>query len=573
MGGTAQNRTSPERRGAARPAVLYLVPAAATAAAILAWELGWFPFPEHPFISVLGLALTAIAGAAVAIAWKRETSSRNEERHSLEVERAFHLQALAQLHEAVVGVGPDFVIRAWNQAAERVYGYTAAEAVGRHVREIMVTEKPDGGTIDDLVEQLRREMRVTTVARRRRKDGTWFDAELSISAILDESGRVLGYAGVHRDATEVRRDEAAMRAAKAEVELFMSRAPAGLFRLDAQGKLVFLNEMLCVMTGLPPERIAAGGPGWMDAVHPEDRARVSAAWDEAWRHGRTFRTEFRFGTEDEVTWVLATAMALLDAEGGHAGVVGVVTDVTGARRMQERLSQAERLASIGTLASGMAHEINNPLACVLSSLAFASEQTAARPDLREVGDALAEAREAAERVARIVRELQAFSGARGERERLDLRGAVKEALALVPEAMRRRARVALDLDPVPVVEACPQAVPRVLYHLLANAFQAVPEERAGQGEVRAATSTAADGSAVVEIRDDGRGIPAEHLRHVFDPFFTTSESGKGAGLGLAVCYGLVSAMAGELEVESAGGKGTVFRLRLPPAGTSAALSP
>ncbi len=547
---------------------MYLLPvlAVAIAASFLAHELRRLPFPElHPLLASLGAALTAIAGAAAVIACRREAGRRDEERRSMKVERAFHLQALAQLHDAVVGVGPDFVIRAWNEAAERTYGYTAAEAVGRHVREILITEMPDGGGIDDLIERLRRDSRVTTVARRRRKDGSWFDAEVGISTILDEAGRVAGYVGVHRDITSRRRDEAAMRAAKAEIELLTSRAPAGLFQLDAQGNLVFLNEMLCITTGLPPDRLAGDGEAWIDAVHPDDRARVAAAWREAWCEGRAFRAEFRFGAGEDVTWVLATTMVLHDADGARAGAVGVVTDVTEARRVQERLSQAERLASVGTLASGMAHEINNPLACVLSSLTFAADEVAARPELRDAADALAEAQEAAGRMARILRELQAFAASREERERLDLRGAVQEALALIPEALSRRARVALDIGPVPAVEASRQQVQRVLQHLLANAFQAVPDERAGQGEVRAVTRTAPDGRAVVEIRDDGRGIPAEHLRRIFDPFFTTREVGEGTGLGLAVCHGLVSAMAGELEVESAEGKGTTFRVLLPVA--------
>ncbi len=478
-------------------------------------------------------------------------------------ERAFLLKAFAQLNDTVVVTDPDFVIRAWNGAAERMYGYQADEVIGKRVSDVIVTEIPGGGDTETLLRRMRDEKRVALVARRRRKNGSWFDADISITAVEDESGRVIGYVGVQRDVTERRLREEEIRAAHAQIELLTSRAPAGIIQTDARGKLVFLNEMICVLSGLPPERLM--GSGWLDAVHPEDRGRVAAEWKASWAEGGAFRSEFRFGTGDDVAWVFATAMTLHDDKGDRAGMVGVVTDVTEARRMQERLSKAERLGSLGTLASGMAHEINNPLSCVMSSLSFASEELAARPELREEADALAEAGDAAKRVARIVGELQAFSEARNEVERLDLREAVKEALALVPEAEQKRARVVLDLGEVPPVEGSMRQAQRVLYHLLRNAFQAVPDERAGEGEVRAATRIAPDGRAVVEIGDDGRGIPAEHLHRIFDPFFTTRRVGEGTGLGLSVCHGLVSAMDGEMEVESAEGSGTTFRVLLPAA--------
>jgi len=224
------------------------------------------------------------------------------------------------------------------------------------------------------------------------------------------------------------------------------------------------------------------------------------------------------------------------------------------------------MASLGTLASGMAHEVNNPLATVLANVSFAAEQLAGRPDLADAAAALDEARQACDRVARIVRELLAFSETRDESQRLDLCEAAREALERVPAELRKRGRTELALDPAPRVLASPSQVERVLLHLLTNAFQSIPEARAGAGMVRLSTGAGTDGRARVEIRDDGVGIPPDHLAHIFDPFFSTRGVGEGTGLGLAVCHGLVSALSGELEVESTPGKGSLFRVVLPPAG-------
>jgi PAS domain S-box-containing protein len=515
-----------------------------------------------PSLVVVAIVASVAGAAAARLARARRRRGGEPEPRDAEAGRAFQALALSRLGEAVVGVDTSFAIRAWNQAAERLYGWTAAEVVGRSVHDVFPTETPDGGGTREIAERLAALRQVHTAARRRRKDGTWFDAEISIAAVEDGRGRVTGWVGIHRDVTEQKRREEAIRAAEAKIDLLTSVAPAGIFQTDGRGSLTFVNDQLCALTGLPPERLRRG---WLRAIHRGDRARVAREWKEAWAQGRAFRAELRFGRGDDVTWVYVCAMPLRNAEGGTRGGVGVVTDVTEARRVKERLACAERLASLGTLSSGMAHEVNNPLASVMANLSFIAAEVQGRDELADAADAAREAQGAAARVARIVRELQAVAGPRGEAGPLDLRAAVHGALEIVPEALKRRAGLALDLGEVPPVAASEQQAERILYHLLANAFQAIPDERAGRGEVRARTRTAPDGRAVVEIEDDGRGIAAEHLHRIFDPFFTTRAVGQGTGLGLSVCHGLVRVLEGEMEVESRLGKGSTFRVVLPAA--------
>jgi len=522
------------------------------------------PYPElHPWMAGGGALLALALSVGLLVRRKRQLRREAEQRRLLHAERDLQAHALANLCDAVVITDAGFRLRAWNQAAERMYGHAAAEVLGRRLEEVFVSELAGGGDTAELMARVRREGRVQIDARRRRKDGSWIEVRLLVSRVLGERGEDEAFVGVHRDITEERKHEEAMRAAQAQIDLLTSRAPAGIFQYDVTEKLVFLNEMLCVMTGLPPERLL--GDGWLPAVHPADQRRVVAAWRGAMAQNAVFRAEFRIGLGGEPTWVHATAMQVHDDEGRSTGVVGVMTDVGETRRLKEQLGKAERIASLGTLATGMAHEVNNPLACVTSSLAYAAEEVAGKKELREVSEALADAQHAAHRVASIIRELHAFSETREEVGRVDLAEAAQGALQLLPEALRRSAVAQVVAPGAPAAQVSRQQLQRVLTKLLENAFQAIPEDRAGRGQVRVSARSAAEGRVELDVEDDGRGIPAEQMARIFDPFFTTRQVGQGTGLGLAVCHALVGAMGGEIEVESEVGRGTRFRLLLPAA--------
>ncbi len=528
-------------------------------------ELASLPYPElHPWVAAVGMLLTLGLSVGLVVRWKRQVRRRLGERQVLDAERDLQAQALASLYDAVVITDPEFRIRAWNRAAERMYGYSRAEVLGRTLGEVFETELAGGGGgTEELMERVQREGRVQIDGRRKRKDGSWVEVRLLVNRVVDAQGRALAYIGVHRDVTEERRHEEAIRTAEAQIELLTSRAPAGIFQYDQAEKLVFLNEMLCVMTGLPPERLLVDG--WLPAVHPSDQRRVVAAWRSAMSGDAVFRAEFRIGLGGEPSWVHATAMQMHDDEGRPTGVVGVMTDVSETRHLEEQLGKAERMASLGTLATGMAHEVNNPLACVTSSLAFAAAEVAGKEELREVGEALADAQHAAQRVALIIRELHAFAETREEVGRVDLAEAAQGAIQLLPEALRRSAVAEVEAPGAPAAQVSRQQLQRVLTKLLENAFQAIPEDRAGRGRVRVSARNAVAGRVSLDVEDDGRGIPAEQRTRIFDPFYTTRQVGQGTGLGLAVCHALVSAMGGEIEVESEVGRGTRFRLLLPAA--------
>jgi signal transduction histidine kinase/ligand-binding sensor domain-containing protein len=233
---------------------------------------------------------------------------------------------------------------------------------------------------------------------------------------------------------------------------------------------------------------------------------------------------------------------------------------------------AERMASIGTLAAGVAHEINNPLAFLCANVDFALQELrdVSTPfDASRVGEivsALSEASEGAQRVKVIVRDLKTFSRAEaGPPTSVDVRAVFETALNLSRNTLTQRARLVTDLQPVPPVRGEEGRLAQVLVNLLVNAAQAVAPGAADRNEIHARCLTAEDGWILAEVRDTGSGIAPENLQRIFDPFFTTKPVGVGTGLGLSICHGLISAMGGTIQVESAVGKGTTFRIRLPRA--------
>jgi PAS domain S-box-containing protein len=239
------------------------------------------------------------------------------------------------------------------------------------------------------------------------------------------------------------------------------------------------------------------------------------------------------------------------------------------RRSESQLLVSDRLASVGTLAAGVAHEINNPLAVVSTALEWTARQLAAAGDnplARKLTDPLRDAREAAERVRMIVRDLKVFSRPDVERlEVLDVRGVLETTLRMAGNEIRHRARVVRDYAPVPLVLANEARLGQVLLNLVVNAAQAIPEGMAESNEIRLVTRTDPGGRAIIEIHDTGVGMSPETLRRAFNPFFTTKPVGQGTGLGLAICRGIVAALGGEIQVESERGRGSCFRVLLPSA--------
>jgi C4-dicarboxylate-specific signal transduction histidine kinase len=261
--------------------------------------------------------------------------------------------------------------------------------------------------------------------------------------------------------------------------------------------------------------------------------------------------------------------------------LAVVRDVSAARALyttvrqrdeaeaRARLTTTERLASLGTLAAGIAHEINNPAAWIRANTDFVIEQLSAdtpRANQAELLDTLAQTREGADRICRIVDDMRSMSrGAPDLPQPIDPQRALERILRLAQSELTSRALVEVAHQPMPTVLATDVELGQVFLNLLVNAVQALPPEQAREASAIAVRSaTDARGWAVIEIEDNGCGISRDVAKHVFTPFFTTKPPGVGRGLGLSICHTIVTGLGGTLDFRSAQRLGTIFRVTLPP---------
>lgn len=252
---------------------------------------------------------------------------------------------------------------------------------------------------------------------------------------------------------------------------------------------------------------------------------------------------------------------------GAPAVLAIARDVTGRANLQAQLAHADRLTALGSLAAGVAHEINNPLAFASLGLdAVEKFITRAIPDEAQRREALAliaDVRFGADRVAGIVRDLKAFSRPSDDQiGPVDITAVLKSVERMVAREIRPRAVFSLELPPLPPILGNVARLEQVFVNLLLNAAQAMSEGGA-TNLVAVRGQHTPDGTVEIEVRDNGPGMTKETLERIFEPFFTTKPVGVGMGLGLSVCHGIVTQLGGTITIESELGRGTVARVTLP----------
>ena len=306
----------------------------------------------------------------------------------------------------------------------------------------------------------------------------------------------------------------------------------------------------------------------LELIHPDDRATVIARVQAAMREGQVADPrEERFLRKDG-SWFLAEVTGMPLVFEGESAIFALVRDVSERLEMQRRIMQADRMASLGTLAAGVAHEINTPLSYILHNLSFvrARLDSDAHAEDRELIGALRDAEEGGHRVRQIVRALTVFARDDGDiRRRVDVTRAVRSAIQMARGEVRHRARLVEDLADVPSVVGDDLRIGQVVVNLLKNAAQAIPAGSPEMNEVAVRVFAAGDGRVTIQVSDTGIGIAPELRGRMFDPFFTTKPVGEGTGLGLSICHGIVTALGGEILVDSEPGQGSTFRVLLPAA--------
>jgi PAS domain S-box-containing protein len=399
-----------------------------------------------------------------------------------------------------------------------------------------------------------------------------------VTPIRDAEGEVTGGLAVVQDVTEQRAAQNALARSEANFRALIENAPDAVGVFGKQGEHLYMNPTLAKFVGFEREELI--GRSVRECIHPDDRAMFDDRNARRERGEALGPTEYRLVHKDGRTLYAEIISMKVQFNGGPA-VLCMMRDLSERKQLQLQLLQSDRLAAVGMLAAGIAHEINNPLAYVMANLEVIARHSlpemtrlassdVERERIERVAEMIGQVRHGAERMRRIVRDVKTFARPDDDsREPIEVAGVLDAALQLVAHDLRQRGHLVRDFAPVPKVEASESRLGQVFLNLLVNALQALPETGDQEVRVRVSAPDATDAEegqwVLVEVSDTGDGIPADVLPRVFDPFFTTKPIGVGTGLGLFVCHGIVTSLGGTLEIQSEPGKGTRVSVRLPAA--------
>ncbi len=476
--------------------------------------------------------------------------------------------------DAVILIDHRGIMQAFNRSAERLFGYSAAETLGSNVSMLM-TERDRDQHDAYLARYLRTGVaHIIGVGREvqaRRKDGSVFSAFLSVGRIGSDPPRFVGFL---QDMTLRQQALAALERERERANRYLEAAQTMLVGLDSDLRVTMVNRKGCEVLGR--QESALLGANWTETVVPADwRAALTneleALVQQRPHQPRHFECPVltRQGATRQIAW---RCVAIEDVQGAVSGVLCSGDDVTDSRRAEqevrearERITHVSRLATMGEMASGISHELNQPLAAITTYAQAGTRLLAmANPDLPEVREALQQIAAQALRAGEIIRRLRSLVRHRATaREWTDLNEAIRDLEPLTrADARASDVRVVLELDP-----ALPRAhldriqMQQVVLNLLRNGIDAVQSLPSGQREVRIRTRSTPAGQLQILVIDNGAGVPEALRTQLFTPFLTTKQ--HGTGLGLAISRSIVEAHRGRLEFQPNEPQGAVFTVTLP----------
>ena len=483
-------------------------------------------------------------------------------------------------HAPVMARGLDGRIQFWSAGAERLYGWTAQEAVGTDAPKLLHTEFPVPP--EEAIAALLVKGEWQAELSRRSRTGARVQVASHWILHRNQDGTPGSVIEVDNDVTEQKHAEEALRRGEARYRALVAAAAQIVWTASADGRRPLDTSQWEAFTGQTSSEATWGG--WFEAIHPDDRAEAVRAWGEAVAGRRPLAAEHRLRRRDgEYRSMEVRAVPVLDDQGGIREWVGAHTDITDRVQAEEQLSQAQRLQAVGTLAGGVAHEVNNQLMAVLGFGEFVLDALGQdHPQSADVREMVG----AATRAARVAQQLLTFSRRQvKETQLLDPHAAIS---ALVP-VLERLLGADKTLVVLPSRARCrviadPTQIDQVLINLAANARDAM---RSGgrltigtdevlldeqYAEAHGVSHLVAGPYVRITVSDTGSGMSKETLAKIFEPFYTTKPVGAGTGLGLSTVYGIVKQHEGFIWPYSEPGVGTTMKIYLPVAPEDAGMS-
>ena len=495
--------------------------------------------------------ITAVLGVTRDVTeWKKaeQLLRQSEERYR---------RLLAVLPDAILVIRDNRILFA-NEQGLRLFGATSGEALlGKWVYDVIhpdyhepVAERIQhllgGGTVPEVEERIIR------------LDGAIVDVAVRSAQFRDQEGT--GILIVLRDMTMRNVGEQRLRESQERLQSLLGAMEDVVWSstLDLSA-IHYVSPSVAQIYGRPAEEFVARPSLWLEVVHADDRMLADQAVRDLQTTGE-LDVEYRIVRGDgDVRWVHDRGRIINDEAGHPARIDGITSDITERKRLEAQLRRTERVAELGTVASGMAHEIGTPMNVILGRAEYLMERTKEESVKKGLQTIISQV----ERITRVMNQLLAFARRRPvEHRALDLRQTIEDNLEIFQERLSH-SNISVETsfaESCPLVHADADQMSQVLINLVMNAIHAMPEG----GTLRATLAPMPDrGMVTLTIADTGHGMPQEVIAKIFDPFFTTKEFGKGTGLGLTVVRGIIEEHGGTIQVSSEPGVGTIFSIGLP----------
>ncbi len=441
-----------------------------------------------------------------------------------------------------------------NDAYLRMTGYTRAELLAGHVSDLDAIETREEPT--QHTKKMKEEGSDRFHSQHRRKDGTSFPVEVSTTYVPNQD-QVIGFI---RDLTDQEATETALRESEAHHRELMELLGEGVSIVDASETFIMANPEAERIFGVGPHALIGMNLGAF--IEPDEWQRMQLRTTQR-RQGQAETYEVGIRRLDGVPRTLqVTVTPRFDANGSFLGGLGVMRDITDEIKTKEALRLSQKMESLGILAGGLAHDMNNVLGAILG---LATTHLELQPEGSRLHTTFATITKACLRGRNTVKSLLDFArkDMAGERT-LAINTLVKEEAHLLERTIPANIRIELNLDPAAgTILGDPDALSLVLMNLCVNALDAMPEG----GRLRLSSRNLPGDQVSLTIADTGSGMAKDVLERAFEPFFTTKAQGKGTGLGLALVYSTVQAHHGTMEIRSKPGQGTTVELWFPKAGT------